>query len=352
MAQAAQVLPFSGKEPQAVMTPSMLAEFFSFTIPAHHNVLVVGQPGIGKTDISKQGAAAAGADLIMCHPVVDSPIDYKGLPFVASDGKADFTPTGFLRAMISASKLTVVVLDDLAQAPPAVQAACMQLLLERRINEHVISPHITFVACSNRKEDKAGAMGILEPVKSRFVSIVHLVPDLDDWVLWALIEGIPPELIAFVRMFPEILTGFKPTSDMTNSPCPRTIHNVGKLMQLNLPAHLEYPAYAGAIGEAETTRLMGFLKIARKMPDPAVIIMQPDTAPVFGIDEPGVLRAICAALATQANDQNVDSIVRYSERIPADFAAVMMDDIIRKDPELQQTAGFIRWATNNHHVTL
>ena len=39
------------------------------------------------------------------------------------------------------------------------------------------SDQVTFIACTNRKTDMAGVTGILEPVKSRFISISELTRD-------------------------------------------------------------------------------------------------------------------------------------------------------------------------------
>lgn len=139
----------------------------------------------------------------------------------------------------------------------------MQLLLARRINGHRVSAQVTFIAATNRKQDKAGVSGILEPVKSRFVTIVELEPHLEDWVQWAVSHSMPAELIAFIRFRPQLLFDFAPSVDITNSPCPRTVHNVGRLMQLGLPAELEFEAYSGSAGEGFAVELLGFLQIYR-----------------------------------------------------------------------------------------
>ena len=76
-------------------------------------------------------------------------------------------------------------MDDLGQAPPAVQAAAMQLILARRINGSLVSDEVCFVAATNRKNDKAGVARILEPVKSRFAAIVELTPCVEEWATWA-----------------------------------------------------------------------------------------------------------------------------------------------------------------------
>ena len=97
-------------------------------------------------------------DLIITHPVVEDPTDYKGMPAVVQgDGgpTASFLPFGELNRMLSATVPTVVMMDDLGQAPPAVQAAVMQLILARQINGRRISDHVSFIAATNRREDRA-----------------------------------------------------------------------------------------------------------------------------------------------------------------------------------------------------
>ena len=242
------------------MKPSSLSALLAATIQAQAPVLITGAPGVGKSDIVQQAATTAGADLIIEHPVVADPTDFKGLPFVVAGDRAEFLPFGSLRQLIEATSPLVYFLDDLGQAPPAVQAAAMQLILARRINGHVVSDQVTFIAATNRRSDRAGVTGLLEPVKSRFATIINLEPDLDDWVKWALSagqpypggqweanafdpaldNGFPTELTAFIRFRPALLHDFKPTADLVNTSSPRTIANVGRSMTLpGLPRELE-----------------------------------------------------------------------------------------------------------------
>src|SRR5690606_26802195 len=143
--------------------------------------------------------------------------DVKGLPWIV-DGSAHFLPFGELDRALHADKLTVWFLDDLGQASPAVQASYMQLLLARRVNGHVLSDHVTFIAATNRRTDRAGVSGILEPVKSRFTTIVELGAHLDDWCQWAISRDIAPELISFIRFQPDLLCKFQASADLTNCP--------------------------------------------------------------------------------------------------------------------------------------
>jgi MoxR-like ATPase len=220
------------------MRAKQLKEAVKFAIKNKHPLLIKGAPGIGKTDIVTQACRETKTELIISHPVVSDPTDFKGLPFpVKGQMKATFLPFGDLLKLIDADKPTAFFLDDLGQATASVQAAAMQLLLARRINGHKVSDQVVFLAATNRRQDRAAVQGILEPVKSRFSAIVELEVVNDDWVDWAIAQQMPVELIAFIRFRPQLLHDFKPTADISNTPNPRTVAAVGKMMKSGL-AHL------------------------------------------------------------------------------------------------------------------
>ncbi|MPW11773.1 ATP-binding protein, partial [Paraburkholderia sp. CNPSo 3155] len=199
------------------VSASQLRELLITYIPARLPVLVTGAPGIGKSDIVAQAAQETGHDLLISHPVVEDPTDSKGLPF--PDGNvARFLPFGDLERALRATTPLLWFLDDLGQASPAVQAAKMQLLLARRIGEHALPDCVTFVAATNRRNDNAGVSGILDPVISRFATVVELEPSIADWTDWAARTGVPAELIAFLRFRPDLLSVKKTARDIENAP--------------------------------------------------------------------------------------------------------------------------------------
>jgi len=326
------------------MRPSEVSEVLSRTIPARLPVLLAGAPGIGKTDLVSQAAEAAGAQLLVSHPVVSDPTDYKGLPGIV-DGRAEFLPFGDLRQLCQATELTVCLLDDLGQAPPAVQAAAMQLLLARRVNGHAVSDAVVFVAASNRRQDKAGVTGILEPVKSRFAAILQLEPDLDDWCSWAFRAGVAPELVAFLRFKPELLHDFQPTADLVNSPCPRTWAALSRLIGLGFDGP---EVLAGAVGQGAATEFLAFLRVWRQLPSPDGILLNPDVGDIP--QDPDTLRTLCVALAGKCSDQTGERILRYALRLPSEFSALLVRDAHRRDSVIANAPSFARWATANPNV--
>lgn len=326
------------------MKPSKLVEVLSKCVEARKPVLIKGAPGVGKSDIVALVAKQLDADLVINHPVVDDPTDYKGLAGIVN-GKAEFLPFGNLRKLITAKKPTICFLDDLGQAPACVQAAAMQLLLARQINGHKVSEQVTFVAATNRREDRAGVTGILEPVKSRFATILELTVDVDDWVQWAFQNNMPEKLIAFIHFRPDLLTHWKPTPDISNGPCPRTFANAGGLIQIGVE---DIESLTGAVGEGCAIEMHGFFKYWEQLPSIESIINNPNDAKVP--TELAALYAVTTALASKADKKNSDAIFTYGARLPKDFYVLLGRDSIRKDPSVKNTKGFTKWMLDNKDV--
>lgn len=330
------------------MKPSELKTFLAKAIAARYPVLITGAPGIGKSDIVSEAARDSRAAMILSHPAVADPTDAKGLPWVGKDqDSATFLPFGELAQAIRASEPTVWFLDDLGQAPPAVQASYMQLLLARRVNGHALPDCVTFVAATNRRTDRAGVSGILEPVKSRFVSIVELEADVDDWCDWAFGANISPELIAFLRFRPDLLSKFSASSDLTNSPVPRTWAHASKLIALDLPSNVETAALSGAVGEGAAVEFIAFRRLYREMPNIDAILADPSSVKIP--DQPATLYAVVTALGMRATTKNFANVAIFTQRLVdkqhGEFAALLLRDVVRRDENIMKTAAFIKLAT-------
>jgi hypothetical protein len=350
------------------MKPSLLMKCLTKAIEKRQALLLTGPPGVGKTDVVKQASKITGAELIVSHPVVDDPTNYKGMPWVIqkADGRTEavFLPFSNLSRIIEAKNLTVFLLDDLGQAPPAVQAAAMQLLLARSLNEFKISDQVVFMACSNRREDKAGVQGILEPVKSRFFAILPFDVDLVDWTIWAAENKMPFDLINFIRWRPELLHQFEASRDMKNTPCPRTIAHAGEIILSGYPDECRLEMLAGAAGAGFATEFVGFLKLKESIPNVDDLIMNPDKADIP--NEMSILYALCGALAERADVHTFKSIISYAERLTkeykdakgqkreakAEFNIIIIKDCLLKDPALKKNKSFLEWQIKHKDTIL
>lgn len=328
------------------MKPSQLTQLLTHTIQARLPILIVGGPGIGKTSIVKQAAEAAGADIVISHPAVADPTDAKGFPWIEK-GKASFVPFGDVRRLLESEKDVVWFMDDLGQAPPAVQASYMPWLLERQVNGHRLPDHVTIIAATNRRTDRAGVTGVLEPVKSRFTAIVELEPDLDEWSQWYLQQpDLPPEVVAFLRFKSGdgLLYKFEPSADLKNCPLPRTWEAAARIIALRMPAAIEHAALIGAVGEGAAAELAGFLEMYRQLPNLDSIIMDPDAATIP--EKTSVMYAVTTGLASKTTEKNISRVARYAQRLVdahhGEFATLLLRDACRRTPAIQQTPAFVK----------
>jgi hypothetical protein len=326
------------------MIPSHLSKVLLQLVPARKPFLLVGPPGVGKTEIVEQVADALNFECIVTHPVVDDPVDYKGMPAVIqgdTGARAQFLPFGELSRMVEATVPTLVLMDDLGQAPPAVQAAIMQLVLARRINGHAISEHVTFAAATNRREDKAAVTGLITPLLDRFATVINVEFDLDDWIAWGLDNGMPVELLAFARLKHQVIGKFEASKDMKKSPTPRSLAGLGHLVNMGL---LDPEVVTGAIGDLGN-EFLSFHNMWRLIPDRNEIYLNPDRVPVP--EEPSVLYALMGSLSYGASVGNIDATVRYLARVSPEFSVFCIKDAVARDKSLAHTRAFNEWARAN-----
>ena len=313
--------------------------------------LLTGSPGLGKTDAVVQACADAGIKLIVSHPVVSDPTDYKGMPAVVNDNGAQvakFLPFGDLEQLITAQEPTCFFADDLGQATQSVQASFMQLPLIGKINGHPISKHVTFGAATNRRADKAGVGTFIAPLLDRFDQVFHLEFNVDDWVAWALRNGQPEGLVAFARWRPNLIADFvPPKGDLAKSPTPRSVAKLGVLINEGLD---DYDTYQAACGEGFATEYHAFNKTRKDVPDIAAIQRNPDAVPMPTRSD--VLYATVGALTYRATTSNIANVMRYSDRMPKEFQALLVRDAYAKTKALKHTPALMAWCLKNQDVLL
>lgn len=323
-------------------------------ILARKPILLTGAPGVGKTDVTKVATAEVENDLIITHPVVEDPTDSKGLPWVSEDKKsAIFLPFGQLSKLLNATRPTTWLIDDIGQASPATQAANMQWLLAREVNGHRLPDCVSIVAATNRKQDRAGVQGLLEPVKSRFCTIVNVEPDLNQWCHWALASGkVPAMVVAFLRFKESTkesrLLVHAPTADMTNSPSPRTWTNLGEEYKMEHDAEDVLEVYQGAVGSTYGNEFHGFCRLFHEIPNPDAVLLNPARAEIP--DQPDILWALSSALIARVNVSNFGRFAIYADRLmkagKGEFSALMLRGSIGECPEIQHTPEFTEIAVN------
>ena len=145
----------------------------SLAVSADLPVLLWGEPGIGKTAALTQLAGTLGLPLTTVIASVHEPSDFAGLPVVGDDPAAQGVPMAppDWAVRLARSGRGLLFLDELSTAPPAVQAALLRLVLERRVGALRLPPGVRIVAAANPRSSAADGWELSAPLANRFVHL-------------------------------------------------------------------------------------------------------------------------------------------------------------------------------------
>jgi MoxR-like ATPase len=166
-----------------------------------HSVLLLSGPGVGKSDVVYQSAAAAG---LPCRSLVGTqiaPEDVSGIPRIVGE-RSVFCPPRVL--LPEKPEPFCLFLDELPACTPDIQKAFYALLLERRLGEHMLPEGTWVVAAGNRVEDRSLVRALSSALVNRVI-ILQVRVDVGEWLAWAGAQKLRREVVAFIEDNPEAL---------------------------------------------------------------------------------------------------------------------------------------------------
>ncbi|MFE5030842.1 AAA family ATPase [Streptomyces sp. NPDC056683] len=153
--------------------PDTQLEALTLAVAADLPVLLWGEPGIGKTAALNRLAEALDLPLTTVIASVHEPSDFSGLPVVGDDPAVQgvpMAPPDWAVRLVQAGR-GLLFLDELSTAPPAVQAALLRLVLERRVGALRLPPGVRIVAAANPRSSAADGWELSPPLANRFVHL-------------------------------------------------------------------------------------------------------------------------------------------------------------------------------------
>jgi hypothetical protein len=272
---------------------------------------------------------------------IREPSDFLGLPVVV-EGWVVYHPPAWVEELRDGG---ILFFDEISTAPPAVQAALLRVVLERRVGEHQLLDTVWVVAAANPPDQAAGGWDLAPPLANRFVHLawrhdamrwaeefpsyfahtsavagaVVVRPGVDP-AAWAqagavvVRPGVDPAawaqaralVAAFIRVRPHLL--FQMPADAERAgrawPSPRTWDFASRVLAVALydsggrvePAVLDAAeCIAGCVGEGAAAEFVAWAR-AVDLPDPEELLADPAR---FQLPERGdIAYAVLSAVAT------------------------------------------------------
>ena len=237
-------------------------------------VFLWGPPGIGKSDLIAGITEELGGLMIDLRLSQMDPTDIRGIPYYNKDkGVMDWAPPIDLPSEELASQYPIVVLfiDEMNSAPPSVQAAAYQLVLNRRIGRYVLPKNVVLVAAGNREGDRGVTYRMPAPLANRFVHIEMRV-DFESWQRWAVKNNVHKDVVGYVSFAKQDLFDFDPKSSSRSFATPRSWTFVSELLNDNLSSDIETDLVAGTVGDGLAVKFMAHRKVSAQMPNPTDIL--------------------------------------------------------------------------------
>jgi hypothetical protein len=217
----------------------------------------------------------------------------------------------------------IIFLDELNSAPPAVQAAAYQLILNKRVGTYKLPAGVDIVAAGNRDGDRGVTYRMPAPLANRFVHLEAKV-DFDDWQDWATLNKIHPEVVGYVGFAKQDLYDYDPKSSSKAFATPRSWSFVSDLLgDDDCDTDTLHNLIAGAVGDGLATKFMAHRKVAGRMPKAADIL----DGKVKGLEikEVSAMYSLTVSLCYELKDRAEKKTAKWDD-MADQFFRYMMDN--------------------------
>lgn len=274
------------------------SDLIAVSMLANQTVLLIGDPGVGKSAIMYKAAADLGLPLFVLLGSTLDPTDVGGLPMRSPDG------THVIRIPLEeiqkcAEAPGILFLDEISAAPGPVQAAMLRLILERKAGSVTLHPETRVVAACNPPEQAPAGFELSAPLMGRMAVISFRPSDeeviehlrtlgsdddsasdmdkavRDEALMFAAVANACPELLQ-IDIPASCINGGQPWASPRS--CERMIRARAAAVVANIDplGDAVFALTAGSVGQAAATTYSGVIRMITTLPSVDEIVANPE----------------------------------------------------------------------------
>lgn len=328
--------------------------------------LLEGEPGIGKSSIMGAFKQKMGDTYAYAYfDCAQKDLGDIAMPSVNRDQRVtEYFPNAALQ--LQSGKPVVIMLDEFAKAPPPVQNMLHPLLEEHnpRLGDVALPAGSIVFLTSNLSTDGVGDV-IKGHTLNRVTRVRVAKPDSEQWLGWAVNNGIEPIVMAWVRQFPHALASYTDSTQVENpyiyNPramqkayvSPRSLSRASNLVRNRerISTNALTAALAGTIGEAAARDMQAYIAYQDQLPTWESIISNPKGARVP--DSAGACAVLVFGAIVKICADSIQPFMTYLERFEPEWQAAFAINVA-KNPNKQAIAfkskAFADWVQKNEDL--
>ena len=312
---------------QVIANPEM-----SRTLPA---IMLRGAPGVGKSTIIKGIADKLGIGFVDVRLAQLERVDVCGLPSI-EDKTTNWNVPAFWPK--DKGSKGIILLDEITSAPPDVQVAAYQLVLDRCISNsnYKVPDGWYIIAAGNRAIDPAVVKTMSSALANRFMHF-EMEVNPEDWGFWAVSKDVHPSVTGFIKFRPGLLFKMDDQNLEQGWPSPRAWEKVSNIIPMfGDDEEVLRKAVYGLVGAGVGMEFMEFHRTAKKFDSVLEMLIDPKVPVVIPAksDEKCAFAAAVSYLLwnghTQADDKiRVEGMYRVLNEMTSDYATLVIKNAMQ-----------------------
>lgn len=298
------------------------------TVGTTNTVLLRGQPGVGKSSILRTLEKRL-PDYQMCYiDVANLDLGDLAMPVIDRENMTtSYAPNVRFGVGRNQHKPVCLMLDELGKASRPVMNMLLPTILEHRIGDVSLPTGSIVFATTNLDTDGVGD-NIPAHAYNRMTVVPIANPTPEEWFEWASDNDVSPEVMAFVKQYPQVMDCYDDMEDGAKNPyifnpltgnikafcSPRSLAAASNLIkQREVLGEALLPALMGTIGEAAARDMEALVNLSDSLPSFEAIVTNPTTTKIpYSV---GALFIMSFMLAGRVNEDTLPAVMTYTDRM-------------------------------------